>query len=117
MGVVLHFTWRHKGFTDGREIELMRLVGSGTFEGWFRSCFEAVKSLWALTMFARGQYSSTFKSRYVDFLPVPSQKNGSTADCSQEVDTGEFCTTYVGSQHCCNIRTSSHAYQGRAPVL
>lgn len=24
MGVVLHFTWRHKGFNDGREIELMR---------------------------------------------------------------------------------------------
>lgn len=42
MGVVLHFTWRHKGFNDGREIELMRLVGSGTFGGGFRSCFEAV---------------------------------------------------------------------------
>lgn len=51
-----------------------------------------------------------------DFLPVSSQKNGATADCLQEVDTGEFCTTYVGSQHCCDIRSSSHAYQGRAPV-
>lgn len=35
-----------RGVTRGsmmgeREIELMRLVGSGTFGGWFRSCFEA----------------------------------------------------------------------------
>lgn len=35
MGVVLYVTWRHKGFNDGREreIELMRLVGSGTSGG------------------------------------------------------------------------------------
>lgn len=29
-----------------------------------------------------------------DFLPVPSQKIGSTADCLQEVDTGE-CLHYL----------------------
>lgn len=63
MGVVLHVTWSHKGFNDGRERD-------GIDETcWIWHLWGVVSELlWALTMFARGQYLSTFKSRYVDFL-------------------------------------------------
>lgn len=107
-----------RGFNDGREgeIELMRLVGSGTFGGWFRSCLEACVVVMGSYHVCKRAIFEHFQVSICRLLArFRAQKNGSTADCSQEVDTGELCTTYVGSKHCCNIR-ASRAYQGCAPV-